>query len=88
MSTETWLCLQYIECNMLTIQWRSQNAEKVAHIKGRLLDQAVILFHCVLFSKLKENLLPEGANSCSQREQFFPLTAVPYGKENPFYYIR
>ena len=24
-------------------QWRSQNAEKVMHIKGRLLDKAVIL---------------------------------------------
>ena len=26
-------------------QWRSQNAEKVTYIKGRLLDQAVILFN-------------------------------------------
>ena len=25
-------------------QWRSQNPKKVMHIKGRLLDQAVILF--------------------------------------------
>ena len=31
------------------IQWHSQNAEKVTHIKGRLLDQAVVLFNCVLF---------------------------------------
>ena len=30
-------------------QWRSQNAEKVTHIKGRLLDQAEILFNCVPF---------------------------------------
>ena len=30
-------------------QWRSKNTEKVTHIKGRLLDQAVILFNCVLF---------------------------------------
>ena len=30
-------------------QWRSQNAEKVTHIKVRLLDQAVILFNCVPF---------------------------------------
>ena len=30
-------------------QWRSQNAEKVTYIKGRLLDQAVILFNCVPF---------------------------------------
>ena len=30
----------------VSIQWCSQNAEKVTHIKGRLLDQAVILFNC------------------------------------------
>ena len=49
------------------VQWRSQNAEKVTHIKGRLLDQAVILFNCVPFQNgnyLKgKNLLLEGANS-------------------------
>ena len=31
------------------IQWRSQNLEKVTHIKERLLDQTVILFNCVPF---------------------------------------
>ena len=30
-------------------QWRSQKAEKTTHIKGELLDQAVILFICVPF---------------------------------------
>ena len=30
-------------------QWCSQNAEKVTHIKGRLLNQAMILFNCVPF---------------------------------------
>ena len=30
-------------------QWCSQKAEKVRHIKGRLLDQAVVLFNCVPF---------------------------------------
>ena len=48
-------------------QWRSQNAEKVTHIKGRLLGQAMILVNCVPFqnwNSLKgKNLLPEGANS-------------------------
>ena len=29
-------------------QWRSQNAKKVTHIKGRLLDQ-VVLFNCIPF---------------------------------------
>ena len=46
---------------------RSQNDEKGTHIKGRLLDQAVASFTCILFqmgTSLKgENLLPEGANS-------------------------
>ena len=55
-----------------TSQRRSQSAEKVMHIKGRLLDQAMILFNCVPFqmgTSLKgknlkgKNLLPEGANS-------------------------
>ena len=30
-------------------QWRSQNVEKVTHIKGRLLGQAMVLFYCVPF---------------------------------------
>ena len=30
-------------------QWRRQNAEKVTHSKGSLLDQAVILTNCILF---------------------------------------
>ena len=30
-------------------QWRSQNAEKVAYIKGRLLDQTVIIYNCITF---------------------------------------
>ena len=46
---------------------RSQNTEKVMHTKGRLLDQAVILFNCIPFqngNSLKEkNLFPEGVNS-------------------------
>ena len=48
------------------IQRCSQNAEKVTHIKVRLLDQVMILFNCVPFqmgTSLKgKNLLPEGAN--------------------------
>ena len=30
-------------------QWRSKNAEKVTHIKGRLLYQAMILYNYVPF---------------------------------------
>ena len=41
-------------------QWRSQNAEEVTHIKGKLLDQAKILFNCI---PLQKNLLPEGMSS-------------------------
>ena len=33
-------------------QWRSLNAEKLRHIKGRLLDQAVVRFNCVLFQNV------------------------------------
>ena len=44
-----------------------QNAEKVMHIEGRLLDQEMILFNCIPFqigTSLKgKNLLPEEANS-------------------------
>ena len=71
---------QYIYLN----QWRSQNAEKVTHIKGRLLEQAVIFLIAPLFingTSLKgKNLLP-------QIEQFFPLRTVPFGMENHFYHI-
>ena len=34
---------------MHAVQWRSKNAEKVSRIKGRLLDQVVILFNGVPF---------------------------------------
>ena len=44
----------------------SNNANKVTHIKGRLLERAVILFNCAPFqmeTSLKgKNLLPAGAN--------------------------
>ena len=50
-----------------TVQWRSQNAEKVTHVKGRLLYQALILYNYDPFqiaTSLKgKNLLPEGTNS-------------------------
>ena len=50
----------YVQCLMVLLQvhlliaqikyqWRSQNVEKVTHIKGRLMDQAVVLFNCALF---------------------------------------
>ena len=51
-------------------QWRSQNAEKFTHIKGRLLDQAVIVFKCVTFHN----------GNFSERKEFAPscLREVPY----------
>ena len=45
----TTLITVYVSCSCLSLQWRSQNAEKVTHIKGILLDQAVLLFKCVPF---------------------------------------
>ena len=53
--------------SMIDVQWRSQNAENATHVKGRLLDKAVILFNHVAFHNGNlfkgKNLLPEGANS-------------------------
>ena len=51
-------------------QWRSQNAEKVTHIKGRQLVQAVDFFHCVSVQ-----------NGNFRGSEFFTLRAVPYGME-------
>ena len=54
------------------------------HIKGRLLDQAVILFNWVPFhgnSSERKEVAPRGS-------KFFPLRAIPYGMENLFYHIR
>ena len=52
--------------------------ENVTHIKGRLLEQAVILLIASLFimeTSLKEkNLLPQGASPSLSK--FFPLRAV------------
>ena len=66
-------------------QWRSQNTEKVTHIKGRLLDQAVIHFNWVSFHNgnftYKKEFAPRGG-------EFFPLRAVPYGMEIHVYHIR
>ena len=66
------------------MQWRSQNAEKVTRIKGRLLYQAMILF----------NYAPFQNGNFSQRKEFaprgselFPFRAVPYDMENPLYHI-
>ena len=35
--------------NIIHVQWRSQKADKITHIKGRILYQAVILFNYVSF---------------------------------------
>ena len=59
----------------------SQNVENATHIKGRLLDQAMILLNCVPFqmrTSLKgKNLLPEGANSFLY-EQFLVVWKVTF----------
>ena len=77
---QIWLGIQISE----SLQWRSQSTEKVTHIKGRLLDQAVILLNSVPFrngnfSSWKE-FAPRGS-------EFFPVRVVPYGLENRFYHI-
>ena len=63
------------------ISWRSQNVEKVMHIKGRLLDQAMILFNCFPFqmgtSLTGKNLLLEGVNSFLY-EQFLIVWKITF----------
>ena len=60
---------------------KDQNAEKVTHIKGRLLDQAVILSYCVPFQKGNFSLRKEFT---PRESEFIPLRTVPYGMENHF----
>ena len=66
-------------------QERSQKAEKVMHIKGRLPDQAAILFNCAPFQNgnfsWRKEFAPRGS-------EFFSLILVPYGMENHFYHNR
>ena len=64
------------------MQWRCQNAEKITHVKGRLLDQTVIQFNCAPFHNgnyyLRKEFAPRGS-------EFFPLRAVSYDMKNHFY---
>ena len=73
--TYTCICCPHEE------QWRSQNAEKVTHINGRLLYQELILYNHVPFqigTSLKgKNLLPEGANSFLY-EQFLVVWEITF----------
>ena len=41
--------LVHLQCMWNGQQWRSQNAEKVKHIKGGLLYQAIILYNYIPF---------------------------------------
>ena len=41
--------IEFVTCLTACMPWRSQNAEKVTHIKGRVLEQLVILINCVPF---------------------------------------
>ena len=70
-------------CLKKTGQWRSQNVN-VMHIKGRLLEQAVIIFICAPFQNgnfsKRNEFAPRGS-------KFFPSRAVPYGMENHFYHV-
>ena len=66
-------------------QWRSKNAENVTHIKGRLLDQAVIPLQSRPFSKW-ELLLKERIRSQRGRILSFKSSSFWYG--NYFYRIR
>ena len=70
-----------LKCSpFITLQWRSQNAEKDTHTKGRLLDQAAIFINCVPFQN--------GKRICSQSERIPSLMSSSYSMENYFYHIR
>ena len=72
------MCIRYSIYHQAT-KLKRQKAEKDTHIKGRLLDQAVILINCVSF---------QNGNFSSRKEltrigsEFFPLRAVPDNMEN------
>ena len=60
------LVVGYFNFYAVSVHWRSQNSEKVTHIKGRQLNQAASLIIASLFEMgtfVKGNLLPVGANS-------------------------
>ena len=59
---------------ILLVQWRSQNAEKVTHIKGRLLYQAMILYSYIPF---QNGNFSERKEFAPRGSEFFPLRAVP-----------
>ena len=62
-------------------QWRSQNAEKITHIKVRLLYQVLILYNDVPFqigtSLKRKNWLPKGSNSFPL-EQFLVVWEITF----------
>ena len=55
-------------------QWRSKSAEKITHIQGRLLEQAVILFNGVPFQSCNFSFREEFAHG----SEFLPLRVEPY----------
>ena len=58
--------------------WRSQNDKNVTHIKGRLQDQANILFNCVPFqmeTSLKGKTAPRG-----RAVPYIMSSSICYGK--------
>ena len=83
--------LSYI--NLCICQWHSQNAEKVTHIKERLLGQAMVLFIYVPFqmgTSLKgKNLLPEGANSFLYEQALiiWKITFITLSDPLEYYYF-
>ena len=71
---------------ILTAQFNdvARTLKKYTHIKGRLLDQAVILFDCVPFHN---GNLSERKEFAPSQSKLFPLRSVSYGIENHFYQL-
>ena len=63
----------------------ARKLKKITHMKGRLLDQAVILFNCAPFQignfSQRKGFAPRGS-------EFFLLRAVLYGIEKSLYHNR
>ena len=81
---QNWI-LNLTDKNINAQQWHSQNVDKVTHIEGRLLYQAMILYNYVPFqigTSLKgKNLLP--------KEWILSFKSSSLlGMENHFYHIR
>ena len=68
---------QKIYKNKVVINGVARTLEKITHIKGRLLYQAVILFSYFYNMPFKKQNFSESKEFAPRGSEFFPLRAVP-----------